>query len=286
MTKAAGTLGITQPALSAMLRKLEAEVGTRLMRRAGRGVELTEAGAVFLDHAERTLRQAEGAVHAVRQLVGLETGTVRVGAGATAAGWLVPRVVSLIRAKHPGLRFFVREAGSNAVALAVLAGELDLGIVTLPLALPISAGESSRLVKVPLAEDELRLIVPAGHALARREPSEFSWKDLAGEPVVGFEAGSAVREMIDLAAARAGRTLDYVMEVRSIASITRMVRAGIGVGFVSKLALDEEPQRAGVQSLTCKDTRLARRLAIVMRNDRDPSPAAVLFGRVLRTGKV
>lgn len=285
LTRAAAALGLTQPALSAMLRKLEHELGAELLHRTGRGVEPTEAGRVFLEHAREVVRRAEGAVEAVKQLTGLERGTIRVGGGATAITYLLPPVVGAVRDAHPGLRFYIREGGSTAIAQAVLAGELDLGIVTLPIAIP----ESDRLLRIPLVEDELRLIVPRGAARqaaadagAVRTPARaarrravhplpgptFRWKELAGEPVVGFEAGSAVREVIDRAAAEAGVTLDYVMELRSIESIKRMVQAGIGVGFVSRFALGEG------EGLTCAQGRLTRRLAIVRRRDRDPSAAA------------
>src|SRR5262245_19320048 len=188
MTRAARALSVSQPALSAMLKKLEAEVGADLLHRTGRGVELTDAGRVFLQHAEDALRRADAAVQAVRQLMGLETGSIRIGAGATAASYLLPPVISALRRKHPGLRFYIREAGSNAVAAAVVSGELDLGIVTLPI-----RAEERALLTIPLVEDELRLILPPGHRLAGRK--SFAWKDLAGESMIGFEAGSAVREV-------------------------------------------------------------------------------------------
>ena len=72
MTRAADALGVTQPALSAMLKKLETEVGTALVARTSRGVELTEAGRVFLVHADEALRSADQATTSVRQLLGLE----------------------------------------------------------------------------------------------------------------------------------------------------------------------------------------------------------------------
>ncbi|MFM9957745.1 MAG: LysR family transcriptional regulator [Phycisphaerales bacterium] len=265
MTKAARALGVTQPTLSAMLKKLEAEVGADLLHRTGRGVELTEAGRVFLLHAEDAVRRADAGLAAVRQLIGLETGSIRVGGGATATTYLLPPVVSAVRRAHPGLRFYLREAGSNAVAAAVRSGELDMGIVTLPLA----AVDAPDLIVIPLVEDEFRLIVPARHRLAGA--ASFRWKDLAGESVVAFEAGAAVREMIDSASAAAGVTLNVVMELRSIESIKQMVRAGIGVGFVSRFALDEG------EGLKCRDGRLARGLALVRRRDRLPSPAGAVF---------
>jgi DNA-binding transcriptional LysR family regulator len=94
-------------------------------------------------------------------------------------------------------------------------------------------------------------------------------------PVVAFEAGTAVRELIDGASRSAGVTLNVVMELRSIESIKRMVEAGIGVGFVSRFSLAEG------QGRTCRDGRLARKLAIVRRRDRVPSAAAAAFERAL-----
>ncbi len=270
LTRAAESLGVTQPALSAMLRKLEAEVGAALFHRGGRGVALTDAGRVFLAHAEVALRGAEDAARAVRELMGLEQGTIRVGGGATATTYLLPPVISSMRRAHPGLRYFVREAGSGAVAGAVRDGELDLGIVTLP----VLASGAQDLVRVPLVEDELRLIVPPGHALEGAKGG-FRWSALRGESLVAFEAGSAVRGVIDRAAAEAGVVLDVVMELRSIESITEMVRAGIGVGFVSRFAVGP----AG--GLHCRERRLTRSLAIVKRRDRELSVAAAGFEREL-----
>lgn len=315
VTRAARSLGVTQPALSAMLRKLEREVGTDLLHRTGKGVELTEAGRVFLRHATAAVREADDAQRAVRELLGLERGTVRIGGGATATTYLIPPVVGAMRRQHPGLRFVVREAGSNAVAQAVASGELDLGIVTLPITVP----DGETLEKTPLVTDELRLIAPLGgthphlpaaigneitrdissRESSSREPT-FRFKDLVGVPVVGFEAGSAVRLLIDDAAAKAGVTLNYVMELRSIEGIKEMVAAGIGVAFVSRFALPPHaphpPATAAASShahprdsrlggwgvgLALKGGTLSRTLAMVAPRDRIKSPAADAFAQEL-----
>lgn len=275
MTRAAHTLGVTQPALSAVVKKLEREVGAALLHRTGRGVQMTEAGRVFLAHADETLRRAETAVSAVRELVGLQSGSIRVGGGATATTYLLPPAIGLFRREHPGVRFYVREHGSSSIAGAVVSGELDLGIVTLPL----KRSEGADLLTAALAEDELRLIAPPGHRLGDRK--SFSWKDLEGERVVAFEAGSAVRELIDRSAGGAGVDLDVVMELRSIESIKRSVGAGIGVGFVSRFALDAHQPGA-----SCRDGKLVRSLAIAKPNDRGLSPAARAFeATLLRAAK-
>ena len=272
MTRAAQELGVSQPALSAALRKLENELGTELFHRTGHGVELTDAGKVFIEHAKVTLRAAEQTSEAVRSLVGLESGSIKVGAGATATGYLLPSAIHAVRDEYPGLRFSIREAGSSQVAQGVISGELDLGIVTLPMDHP----RGDELMVIKEIQDELRLIVPGGHRLDGKR--NFQWKDLQGEAVVAFEAGSAVRSLIDSAAASEGVSLEVVMELRSIETIMQMVNAKIGVGFVSKFGL---PEKAGVRA---RGGGLMRTLGIVRRRDRFLSHAAGAFERALLGG--
>lgn len=269
MTVAAQRLGLSQPTLSAAVRKMEAKLGVDLFSRTGRGLTPTEACLVLLEHADRAVRSVDAGVRAVRALAGLEAGTVRVGAGATVVTYLLPGVVQRFRQRYPDLRVSVREAGSSQVAEALLKGELDLGVVTLPVNVP-GGGD---LMTVARTADELRLIVPPGHALAGQ--TEFAWADLAREAVVGFEAGSSVRAVIDQAAAAHGVGLEVVVELRSIEGIARMVRAGVGVGFVSRMALGSG------SGLGCRDGRLVRPLALVRRRDRSLSPAAGEFETAL-----
>ncbi len=269
ITRAAQQLGVTQPALSAMLKKLEAEVGAPLLDRIGRGVLLTDAGKVFLEHAQVAVRRADEAVASVRELIGLESGSIRIGGGATAVAHLLPSVVSAVRKAHPALRFYVREAGSRAVADAVLSGELDLGIVTMP----ISGPGTDDLMAVATIEDELMLIVPEEHDLADQDA--YTWSGIREDPLVLFEHGSAVRNIIDHASRESGVPLNVVMEVRSTETIERMVEAGIGPGFISRFALGDK------RGLICRDGRLFRELAVVRRRDRIPSAASAVFERML-----
>jgi len=99
MTRAAQRLGVTQPAISAALKRLETEVGAELFHRTAKGVELTGAGRVFLEHAEDVLRRAEESVRAVRQLAGLESGSIAVGGGRVEQGRI--DAVRLEPAAHP-----------------------------------------------------------------------------------------------------------------------------------------------------------------------------------------
>jgi len=132
------------------------------------------------------------------------------------------------------------------------------------------------LMIVKEIRDELMLIVPQGHALHGRKT--FRWEDLKGEAVIAFEAGSAVRKVIDHEADAHGVSLEVVMELRSIESIVQMVRANIGVGFVSKHGL---PPGMGVR---CRDGGLTRELGVVRAKNRLASHAAAMFERALLQG--
>lgn len=278
ITNAAAALGITQPTLSAAIAKLERELGTPLFHRTAKGVELTTAGQTFLHHAEESLAAADAATQAVRELVGLERGLIRIGGGATAISHLLPPAVSAFRAAHPGVRFYIREAGSAAVARAVATGELDLGIVTTP----VPGADAQSLLIKPLITDELMLIVPAGHPLASRKT--FRWNDLTGQTMVAFEAGSAIRNVIDGAIAAAGGqdtlNIEIAMELRSIDAIRRMVAAGVGIGFISASATTK-----GDHPLRCKDAPITRELALIHRADRTPNEATSAFELALSSAR-
>lgn len=268
MTRAARRVHLSQPAISAQIARLEEELGTPLFHRTAKGVELTEAGVIFRHHAERALVWIEDGQEAVRALEGLDHGELSVGGGATATTYLFPPLLRAFHEQHPGVRLYVREQGSAAVAEGVLTGDLDLGVVTLP----IDAPGLDSLTVTPWVTDDLRLVVPPGHPLEKRR--RFQWSELEGEPLVLFEAGTAVRRVIEQALATYGVHAEIVMELRSIESIRQMVAQGIGSAFVSRFALPgEDAGLAPAEGVA----ELRRDLAIVQRSDRAATPAARAF---------
>lgn len=271
MTRAAVELHVTQPALSAQIARLEDEVGTPLFDRSPKGMSLTEAGRTLLPYARETLARLDDARLALDELRGLERGSLSIGGGATATTYLLPPLLARFHAAHPRIRFYVREQPSRGVVEAVLAGELDLGVVTLPV-----GSDDPQLEVEHWVDDELRLIVPPGHPLGRRKT--FSWSDLSGTPLVLFEAGSAVRAHIDASIDAADVDSDIVMELRSIESIKQMVAQGIGAALVSEHALD-----LAHPGLRCREQPIRRTLAVIYRRDRHQSTAAAAFLRVMNS---
>ena len=201
----------------------------------------------------------------------LEGGTVRIGGGATAVSFLLPGAIAAFQAEHPGVRFQVREAGSREVAEDVISGRLELGVVTLPVSL-------RELDVHPLVEDHIVLVARRDHPLVRLRRPQVS--HLEGLGVVGFEAGSAIRQIVDGALRAAGVEMNVVMELRSIPAILRMVATTGSPGFVSQLGMDEDGE---VQALGVHGLDIRRRLALIARRGASLSPAAASFAERLRT---
>ena len=173
MTRASKRLHLTQPAVSAQLRRLEESVGRPLFDRHPKGLVLTEAGEVFLGTAREALDCVARGRVALDELEGLERGSLSVGGGATATTYLLPPLLGLFHGGHPGIHIFVREQGSARTLASVERGDLDLGIVTL---LGGAASVGRGVAVAPWVEDELQLIVPPGHRL--EGGSGFEWANV------------------------------------------------------------------------------------------------------------
>src|SRR5688572_29254714 len=123
---------LSQPALSAAIRRLEESFGARLLHRGRRGAEPTAAGKALVPRARAALAAVEDGRRAVAEVEGLGAGEVRIGGGATACTYFLPAPLAAFRRRYPGVRFQVREAYPDAINTAVEAGEIDLGVVSGP----------------------------------------------------------------------------------------------------------------------------------------------------------
>ncbi len=270
ITRASRALGLTQPALTRRLQLLEEEVGAQLFERSRRGMALTDAGRLVADEARALVDRYTAMREQVRARLTLEKGVVRIGGGATAVSFVVPPAIARFQKKHPGVRFHVREAGSRDVEADVRDERIELGIVTLPL-------RSQEFDVVPLRRDRIVLVAAPDHPLARRRRVDA--KDLAGQSFVGFEAGSAIRQLVDTALRDAGVEVNVQMELRSIAATLEMVAHTQSLAFVSQLGV--AGRDTGVAVIDVKGIAIYRRLALISKLGRPLSPAAHAFSAML-----
>ncbi len=270
ISAAARALFITQPALSRRLQQLEDELGAPLLQRSRRGVALTEAGRIATMDARDIVDRYERMKERIKAEESLAAGVVRVGGGATAVSFIVPRAIAAFQRQYPGVRFQVVEQGSRGVEDDVAAERLDLGVVTLPV-------HSRELDVRPLAEDRVVLVASTAHPLSKKR--RLDAKDLDGQGLVGFEAGSAIRQLIDQALRDAGVTMNVQMELRSIAAILGMVESTQSLAFVSRLGVSASSAR--IRVLDVRGLRITRRLGVISKLGRPLSPAARAFTPML-----
>ncbi|MES9823381.1 MAG: LysR substrate-binding domain-containing protein [Candidatus Thiodiazotropha endolucinida] len=270
ITEAADRIGLTQPALSRRLQQLEAFFGAELLSRGRKGAQLTEIGRLVESEARGLVNRFDHLREQVRAHQGLEGGTVRIGGGATAVSFVLPKAIARFRQEHPGVRFQLKEAGSIEVAGDVISGRLELGLVTLPV-------QARELQIWPLITDRIVLVAPREHPLAHL--GEIDAKALDGLAFVGFEADTAVRQIIDAALRDAGVEMNVVMELRSIPAILRMVATTGNLAFVSRMGVDT---LAGVCEIEVRGLNIARELAVIAKQGSSLSPAAQAFSSLLR----
>jgi len=271
ITEAAERIGITQPALSRRLQQLEEHLGVELLVRGRKGVALTEIGRLVQSEAQTIVARYERMREMVTSHQRLEGGTVRIGGGATAVSYMLPEAIAAFQAAHPQVRFQMREAGSSEIADDVVAGHLELGVVTLPV-------RDRELDVIPLTTDRIVLVARRDHLLAGKRRVRI--QDLADQAFVAFEAGSALRQIIDSKLRDAGVEVNVVMELRSIPAILRMVSTTGNLAFVSQLGME---QQNDVVAVTVQGLRIERRLGIIARRGARLSPAADAFTQRLQS---
>lgn len=271
ITEAAERIGITQPALSRRLQQFEDYLGVELLVRGRKGAALTEIGRLVQTEAQGIVARYERMREMVSSHQRLEGGTVRIGGGATAVSFILPEAIAAFQALHPQVRFQMREAGSSEIAADVVAGHLEIGVVTLPV-------RDRELAVTPLTTDNIVLVARQDHRLANRRRVRIL--DLAEQSFVAFEAGSALRQIIDSKLRDAGVEINVVMELRSIPAILRMVSTTGNLAFVSQLGME---QQADVVAVAVQGLRIERRLAVIARRGVQLSPAAGAFIERLRS---
>ena len=223
-TRAAEHLRIAQPAISAQVRRLEEELGVRLLARTSRRVRLTEAGELFLVRVRRVLGELDAAREEAEGLAAVRHGRVVLGATPVLGTLDLPSALGSFAALHPGVRLTLRSGLVTALLDALDAGECDL--VLGPVHDDLPAGYVARA----LVDDELVLVTPPGHRLARSPRGAFA--DLRDESFVCLPPESGLRRALDAAAAASGFVAVVPVEASTPDQVRAFVAAGLGVALL------------------------------------------------------
>lgn len=234
-TAAAASLGFTQPAISQMVRRLEHRLGTIIVERRGRTVHLTEAGQVLARHAATVLNALDTAEEEVAAIAGLRAGRVRLMAFPSASATLVPRALSLVKARYPEVTINFTEAEPPESLAALRSGDCDLAVAFAYDGVDVGRGEEDLdgFVATVLLEDEVRLAVNRAHRLAQLESASLA--DLADDPWI---AGCPrCRGHLVSLCTQAGFSPGVAYETEDYVAVLGLVAEGLGVALIPDLIL-------------------------------------------------
>jgi DNA-binding transcriptional LysR family regulator len=271
-SRAARTLHRTQPAVSQAIRRLEERCGERLIERSSRDGTLTEAGALLLDYAQRTIRLVEEAATAVSELRDVKKGRVIVGANEAGVHTLLP-LMQAFHATYPSILVDVRRIHSRQMAQEVLLRTIDFGVLSF-------TPPDRELRSLPLGTDELVLLVPPGHPLARK--TQVSMEVMGRQPVIAHNDPSPLRDRVLRLYERRHAPLNIRMSLPSLDGIKRAVEMGLGVALLPRRCAAAEIARGQLIAVTVPELRSPRSLRLVYRRDGELSHASQAFFDVVR----
>ncbi len=271
-SRAAESLHRTQPAISQAVRRLEGEVGEPLFDRSSKDGTLTAAGKVLLEFAQQMLNLRQNAHTAIKELKDLHHGKLVLSANEYTVMYLLP-VLPLFRSRHPHIKIEVKRSLASRIPSEIVGRGTEIGIVSFKPA-------DTAIAAVPVLLDELALIVPVSHPLARL--SDVSVRELGAESFIAHNVSSPYRERVVRTFEKYRTPLNISMEMPTLEAIKRFVEQGIGVALIPRLAAQPEIARGQVAALSVREMKLERRLHLIYRKGATLSHAGRAFLRVAK----
>jgi DNA-binding transcriptional LysR family regulator len=270
-SQAAERLGVSQPAVSLQIRSLEQRLGRQLLDRSGRRVEPTEAGRRLYRSAQRLLALEEQLLEEVADAdEGALRGRLELGASSGPGETVLPLLLCDFQRVHPEVTVALSVYDTQTVVDLVARRELELGVVG-------AARRHRSVVFEPFFRDEVVLACPPGHAFANRT---ISLDELRAEPLIAMQEGAGVRQVIEDELRGAGvrlRDLDIRLELGLQESARSAVRAGYGVTFISRSAIESDLEAGTLAAARVTGLDPGREISLVRAAGRATTRVASVF---------
>jgi DNA-binding transcriptional LysR family regulator len=267
---AADALAFTQPAVSRQIATLEAEAGARLVDRTARGIRLTPAGELLVEHAEAILGRLSAAEAQLEALAQLDVGRLRIGSFPTASATLTALAIAAFAESHPGVDLRLVEGRSSETLPLLAAGELDIAVVT-----DANVDAPGDVELEHLMDDPFFVALPDGHPLAA-EP-ELRMEDLRDETWI---EGRHCAEALLAAAHDAGFEPRVAFDTAEWLGKQGLVAAGVGVTLIPTLALGTV--REGIVLRSLGPNGPSRKVSLATHAWLSPAPAVAPMQAILR----
>lgn len=272
-SRAAEALQLTQPSVTARIQALERELGEELFERGGRGVRLTDAGAVFLPYAERILRMLREGKDSVEEVRRAQLGRLRLGSALTISTYVLPKILHSFRLKHPRIEVTVRTGRSEQVLAMLLKDEVQAGLVR--------SLSHPDIHTVPLYQDEVILVVNPRHPFA--DVGRAAIEEVASQPIIFYDRASSYYGLLSSLFLQARVVPHVAMELDSMEASKRMVEEGLGVALLPRVCLERELKMGILAEVAISDVPpIQRQVALIVRRGRRPGRAVQAFLDVLQ----
>ncbi len=267
-SRAAEAKFMTQSAMSHLVKKLEDDLGVRLINRHSRTISLTPAGKAFYRHARRILDLYRDMEDDVYSTAGKVKGPLHIGASPTVAACMLSQVLYGFLKKYPEVRIEVSVSNTGGIIGSLLDGTVDIGLVEGDIT-------ETTVHSQVTAEDEIVLVASDENPLSAEESVDPA--RLVGQPFILPEKGSGIREFIETFLKAGGidpGDIDVSMTIGSPELVVQMVQAGMGISFVSKWAVFRAVKEGSLKILPLRGGKLRRKIYTLCAEE-DPSTLTV-----------
>jgi LysR family nitrogen assimilation transcriptional regulator len=273
-SKAAAYLHVAQPALGLQIRKLEEELGVKLLNRHSRGITPTEAGLLLREHANIILRQIERAKLSLTDLSGPPRGKIAVGVTPTLNLILAAQLVERCIRDYPSVSLSIVGGMSEDLMKWIESDRLDLAFSYNPSAV-------QGLVCEPLLIEDLCLISPRSGAGARSNEDSASLNEVAELPLILPSMSSGLRSLIEEAANERGIKVNTLLEIDSVTATKELVTKGVGHGILPLGAVKREVDDGRIIARRFTDPTLSREMYLVYSAKRPSSNATAAIREIM-----
>jgi DNA-binding transcriptional LysR family regulator len=267
-SKAADSLFLTQPSVTARIQSLERDLGESLFERNGRGVRLTEMGAAFLPYARRALKALQEGRDALDGMRNLDIGSLKLGSALTVSTYVLPKILKRYCSAYPGVEVSVHTGRSEQVLQMVLSDDVHCALER--------TVHHPEIVTVPLYEDDLLLVASPQHRFART--SEATIEDAGHEPLILFDKGSSYSQLIQGVFRQHGIVPRTLMELDTIEATKKMVEEGLGIALLPKVSTEREFEQGTLCPISITNATMPRRqISLIFRKNRKHTRAVTAF---------
>jgi DNA-binding transcriptional LysR family regulator len=283
-TKASEILFISQPSLSKQLKILENRLGVQLINRHKNHISLTEAGQLLIQYSERILSLCEESCRALNDLKIGERGVLRIGTTQNLATYFIPNILVLFNKNYPQINLKVQIEPSKLIINQVINHSIDIAVLEdyVPTFL------KKKLHIENIIDEELYLIVSNSYSLKSNKKKIINKVDLYDLNFIGFNNDSTIRKFIDNILIQNNikiKELNITMELNSLEAIKTAVSLGLGVAFVSSLAVKNEIELKTLEIIQIENIKLSYPIYLITNPDYNRSKAFELFYTQLLTSK-